>query len=68
MTFKEAVEYYQDIEDEIDSIRNTVGPILKQDNGPLGEYHISTKDIAQITVFLNNYIRTLEDKLDEEIK
>lgn len=68
MTFKDAVEYYNEINNKINDIHNTLSPILKQDTGPLGQYHIDSKDMANIITYLNNYIKILKSKLEEEIK
>lgn len=68
MTFKDAAEYYNEINNKINDIHNTLNPILKQDTGPLGQYHIGSKDMANIIIYLNNYIKILKSKLEEEIK
>ena len=68
MTIKDAVEYYNMINDKIQDVKNTMEPILSQDTGPLKVYHISPSDMAKITTYLNNYIKMLEDKLEEDFE
>ena len=68
MTIKEAVEYYNEVNDKIKDIHNILNPILKQDTGPLYQYHIDSKDMSKIVVYLNNYIKILENTLEKEIK
>ena len=68
MTIKDAVEYYNMINDKIQDVKNTMEPILSQDTGPLKLYHISLSDMAKITTYLSNYIKMLEDKLEEDFE
>lgn len=68
MTFRDAAEYCENINITIEDIHNTLKPILRQDTGPLEEYSIGLSDMRKIVVYLNKYIRILEDKLNEEIK
>lgn len=68
MTFRDAAEYYENINTTIEDIHNTLKPILRQDTGPLEQYYIGLSDMRKIVVYLNKYIRILEEKLDEEIK
>ena len=68
MTIRDAVEYYNMINDNIQDIKNTLSSILKQDRGPLGDYKVSSTDMAKITTYLSNYIKMLEDKLEDDFK
>ena len=68
MTFRDAAEYCENINNTIEDIYNILKPILHQDTGPLRQYHIDSKDMLKIVVHLNNYIKALESRLDEEIK
>ena len=68
MTIREAVEHYNIINNMINEIKDTLAPILKQDTGPLGDYRINSTDMAKITTYLNNYIKILEDKLEDDFK
>ena len=68
MTIREAVEHYNTINDMINEIKDTITPILKQEFGPLGDYRISSTDMAKITNYLMNYIKLLESKLDNDFK
>ena len=68
MTIKEAVEHYNIINNMINEIKDTLAPILKQDNGPLGDYKINSTDMAKITNYLMNYVKLLESKLEDDFK
>jgi len=68
MTIKDAVELYNGINDKITDIKNTLGPILKAPIiDPLGNYYkINQTDMVKITNYLTQYIKVLEQKLEEE--
>ena len=68
MTIREAVEHYNIINNMINEIKDTLAPILKQDTGPLGDYRINSTDMTKITTYLSNYIKILEDKLEDDFK
>ena len=68
MTIREAVEHYNIINNMINEIKDTLAPILKQDTGPLGDYRINSTDMAKITTYLSNYIKILEDRLEDDFK
>ena len=68
MTIREAVEHYNIINNMINEIKDTLAPILKQDTGTLGDYRINSTDMTKITTYLSNYIKILEDKLEDDFK
>ena len=68
MTIKEAIEKYNYINYLITDIKDTIGPILNQDTGPLQQYRINSGDMAKIVIYLNKYIEVLENRLEEEFK
>ena len=70
MTIKDAVELYNGINDKIMDIRNTLEPILKTSVvDPLGNYYkINQTDMIKITNYLTQYIKVLEQKLEEDFE
>ena len=70
MTIKEAVEKYNHIKNEITDIKNTISPILQNPIiDPLSTYYkINSEYMTTIVTYLNNYIKILEQRLEEEFK
>ena len=68
MTIKEAVEYYNSINDEIIDIKEILKGIFEKDLDPLGGFRIRATDMDKIVLYLTEYIKVLEQKLQEEFK
>lgn len=72
MTIKEAVEYYNSIQEQIKSVHKIMNKLISsvhsREMNPLNYCELEVETVHEILNFLNDYIKHVEDKLNKEFE
>ena len=72
MTIKEAVEYYNDVQDQIKSIQRIMNELMNsirnREKNPMYYCEIDVETVRETLTFLDDYIKYIADKLNKEFK
>ena len=72
MTIKEAVEYYNDVQDQIKSIQRVMNELMNsvrnRERNPTYYCEIDVETVRETLTFLDDYIKYIEDKLNKEFE
>lgn len=72
MTIKEAVEYYNDVQEQIKNIHKVIDTLVHSiwncERNPMYYCEIDIETARKILTFLDDYIKYIENKLNKEFK
>lgn len=72
MTIKEAVEYYNNVQDQIKSIQRIMNELMSsvrnRERNPMYYCEIDVETVRETLTFLDDYIKYIEDKLNKEFE
>lgn len=72
MTIKEAVEYYNDVQDQIKSIQRVMNELMNsvrnREKNPMYYCEIDVETVRETLTFLDDYIKYIADKLNKEFE
>lgn len=72
MTIKEAVEYYNDVQDQIKSIQKVMTELMNsvrnREKNPMYYCEIDVETVRETLTFLDDYIKYIADKLNKEFE
>lgn len=72
MTIKEAVEYYNDVQEQIKSIQRVMNELMNsvrnRERNPMYYCEIDVETVRETLTFLDDYIKYIADKLNKEFE
>ena len=72
MTIKEAVEYYNDVQEKIKSINKVINELIEsirnRERNPMYYCEVNVDTVHGALTFLSDYMKYVEDKLNKEFE